>query len=173
VDEHQRFILEKLRFGLTNKPTPEPMTDEDLERLNLCADDNIRVPQDEWNEWSRKTHWGLQYAFIEDVEKLENLEKLEEWRKHFFSALENAFEKDPEDRIVLDTLTLHFVNEDLLGHLIRIHGTKNLTDVEKKFLSMFSGAARVGSGKGCLGMILLVFASSMTLIVGVFLFLIY
>jgi hypothetical protein len=76
LDENQQFIFDQIKYGLANKPSAEPITDVDIERLSWPANNYSNLPSQEWNEWSRKIHWALQYAFIHDTSRLKNKEEL-------------------------------------------------------------------------------------------------
>jgi len=81
LDENQQFVLDQIKYGLANKPSPEPLTDVDIERLSWPADAHSRLPEAEWNEWSRKIHWALQYAFSHDTSRLEDKVRVMVWRE--------------------------------------------------------------------------------------------
>ena len=120
MDNDQKFILEKIKYGLAKKGEPEPMSKLDFERLNWPADDYTKLPEAEWNEWSRKTHWALQVAFAHDTSRLQDKDKINKWREKCINVVQNAFAKNPSDRIVLESATLHFVKNDLLHHVIDV-----------------------------------------------------
>ena len=143
MDANQRFLLEKIMYGLANKGTPEPMTSEDLERLNLREDEYYKkIPTSERNEWSMKIHNAMQVAFMDDTSKYRDKEKISEWSKHFIELMIRGLTISKREFIVLDTTALHFVKEDLAHHLYRDYGYKNLTGPEQALVDLFSGAAK-------------------------------
>jgi len=72
--------------------------------------------------------------------------------------------KGDKGRTVLESAAFHFVQQDLLHHLVDVYGFKNLMDQEKEVVSVLCGAAKPGRGNGCLG-IVFVFISFMALVV--------
>ncbi len=138
LDDNQQFILDQMKFGLANKPTPEPITDIDLERLGWSAESYNQIPENEWNDWSRKTHWALQYAFSHDTSRLQDKEKLAEWRKRCIAVVNAALKKGNTFQTVLESATLHFVQHDLLHSLIDVYGFNGLTDDEQNMAQVFS-----------------------------------
>jgi hypothetical protein len=135
MDENQRFILEKVKYGWIKKEL-KPTSEEDIERLKWDANDYSRIPLEEWNEWSRKTHWALQAAFINDTDRLKNKEKINEWRRICSNIIRDVTEKKRKP-LVIDDLTLHFMENDLLHYVIEVFGQKGLTEEEKLWISAF------------------------------------
>jgi len=155
MNKDQQFVLEKIRYGLSSKNINQPITDKDLERLNWPADDYKKIPEVEWNEWSRITHWALQIAFLDDTSTMKDKGKITEWRKRFMNVAQSSLSKPNDERIVLESAAFHFLEKDLLQHAYDIFGYKNLTEEEQKMIDVFSGAAKLGRSKGCLGTVLL------------------
>ena len=158
LDTNQQFVFDQIKYGLENKPSPEPLTDVDVERLSWPADAYSKIQVQEWNEWSRKIHWALQYAFSHDTSRLENKERLEVWRKRCMAIVRSALAKGDKGQSVLESSAFHFMQQDLLHHLIDVYGFKNLTDEEREMISILSNASKHNKGKGCFGT-LLVFIS--------------
>jgi len=154
LDENQQFILDQIKYGLANKPSSEPITDVDIERLSWPAPNYSDLPSYEWNEWSRKIHWALQYSFSYDTSNLKDKERLMVWRKKCVDIVSSALAKSNKEQIVLESATIHFVEQDLLHFLVDVYGFKNLTDQEKKMISVFSGVSKHAGGKGCLSIVL-------------------
>ena len=154
LDTNQQFIFDQIKYGLANKPSPEPLTSVDVERLSWLADAYSKIPTQEWNEWSRKIHWALQYAFSHDTLRLENKERLEVWRKKCMAVVRSALAKGDKGQSVLESSAFHFVQQDLLHHLVDVYGFKNLTDEENEMVSALSSAAKHAGGKGCFGTVL-------------------
>ena len=124
MDVNQRFLLEKIKYGLANKGTPEPMTREDLERLNWQEDEYKKIPISEWNEWSMKIHNAMQVAFMDDTSMYRDKEKISEWSKHFIELMIRGLTISKSELIVLDTTALHFVKEDLAHHLYGVYAIR-------------------------------------------------
>jgi len=158
LDENQQFIFDQIKYGLANKPSAEPITDVDIERLSWPATNYSNLPSQEWNEWSKKIHWALQYSFSHDTSHLEDKERLMVWRKKCVDIVSSALAKRNKEQIVLESATIHFVEQDLLHFLVDVYGFKNLTDQEKKMVSVFSGASKHAGGKGCLSIVLVLIA---------------
>ena len=156
LDTNQQFIFDQIKYGLENKPSPEPLTDVDVERLSWSADAYSKIPTQEWNEWSRKIHWALQYAFSHDTSRLENKERLEVWRKKCMVVVQSALAKGDKEQTVLESSAFHFVQQDLLHHLVDVYGFKNLTDEESEMISVFSGASKHAGGMGRFGIALVI-----------------
>jgi len=154
LDTNQQFIFDQIKYGLANKPLPEPLTDVDVERLSWPADAFSKIPAQEWNEWSRKIHWALQYAFSHDTSRLENKERLEVWRKKCMAVVRSALAKGDKGQSVLESSAFHFVQQDLLNHLVDVYGLNNLTNEESEMVSVLSGASKHAGGKGCFGTVL-------------------
>ena len=148
LNENQQFIFDHIMYGLANKPSAEPITDVDIERLNWSVPNYSNLPSQEWNEWSSKIHWALQYSFSHDTSHLEDKERLMVWRKKCVNIVSSALAKKNEEQIVLESATIHFVEQDLLHFLVDIYGFKNLTDQEKKIVSVFSGTSKYVGRKG-------------------------
>lgn len=154
LDTNQQFIFDQIKYGLANKPSPEPLTDVDVERLSWPADAYSKIPAQEWNDWSRKIHWALQYAFSHDTSRLEDKERIELWRKKCMAVVRSALEKGDKGQSVLESSAFHFVQQDLLHHLVDVYGFKNLTDEESEMISVLSGASKHAGGRGCFGTLL-------------------
>ena len=167
LDTNQQFIFDQIKYGLANKPSPEPLTDVDFERLSWPADAYSKIPTQEWNEWSRKIHWALQYAFSHDTSRLENKERLEVWRRKCMAVVRSAMAKGDKGQTVLESSAFHFVQQDLLHHLVDIYGFKNLTDEESEMVTILSGAPGHAGRKGCFGTVL-----ALVSVIGVVIFLI-
>ena len=157
MDENQRFLLEKIRDGLANGDISLQMTDEDMERLRSCVKDYKKIPREEWEEWTEKIHHALKRAFTGETMKLENKEKVNEWRNRCMAVVKNTLLKDPEEQIILEGAILHFVEEDLLNHVIDTIGYDNLTNEEKKMADMLSDRSGYGRRKVYMEKILLPF----------------
>jgi len=153
----QQFVLEKMKFGFNSKHINQPMTNEDLERLSWPADEYKKIPEMEWNEWSRKTHWALQVAFSDDTLNMKDKDKITEWRKIFMRIVQNALSKPGNEQIILESAAYHFLEKDLLHHAYDIFGYNNLTEGEQKMIDGFSGFAKQQNSRGCLGTILFAF----------------
>ncbi|MBN2088562.1 hypothetical protein JW964_03070 [candidate division KSB1 bacterium] len=169
-DENQQFIFNQIKFGLSNKPTPEPMTDIDIERLKWPEEYCSKLPIYEWNEWSRKIHWALQYAFIQDTSSLENKEKLMEWRKKCLAIIKSALSKGKGGQIILESSTLHFVQKDLLHYLIDVYSFKNFTDEEKKIISILIRTSNFSTKKGCLASVFVFISFAVLTVFGILMF---
>jgi len=167
LDTNQQFIFDQIKYGLANNPSPEPLTDVDVERLSWPADAYSKIPAQEWNEWSRKIHWALQYAFSHDTSRLENKERLEVWRRKCMAVVRSALAKGDKGQTILESSAFYFVQQDLLHHLVDIYGFKNLTDEESEMVSVLSGAPRHAGRKGCFGTVLVLIS-----VIGVVVFLI-
>ena len=148
MDEDQSFVLDKVRQGLESENISQPLTDEDLERLQWGADNYKIIPEEEWNEWSRKTHWALQVAWLQDTENLQNRNQINEWRVKLAAVVKKGLQKSSMELIVLDSLALHFVEKDLLHDLMHVFGYEDLTEHEKEVMAFFSGAANFGRSRG-------------------------
>jgi len=149
LDENQQFIFDQIKYGLGNKPSPEPITDVDIERLTWSADAYSRLPDQEWNKWSRKIHWALQYSFSHDTSRLEDKERLMVWRKKCMDIVHFVLTKSDKRQTVLESAIFHFVQQDLLHHLVDVFGFKGLTDEEREMISVLSGASKHTRSKGC------------------------
>jgi len=68
MNKNQEFIFNKVKYGLANKQ----INLLNVRRLLWNADDYNKVPWKEWKEWSRRTHWALQVAFIHDTNKMQD-----------------------------------------------------------------------------------------------------
>lgn len=79
MNNHQKNILKKIKSGLNSSYINSPLTDDDYNKLSSNAESYREYPQNVWNEWSRKIHWSLQVAFLEDTNNLKNLDMVEDW----------------------------------------------------------------------------------------------
>ena len=136
MDKNQEFILEKIKYGLANKNPPETMSKEDIERLNWDAADYSKVPLEEWSEWSRKSHWALQVAFTDDTDRAKDKAKITEWKTICFNTMRDVLE-NKRKALVIDSLILHFVKNDLSHHIIDIFGWKSLSKEEQIWCKAF------------------------------------
>ena len=57
--------------------------------------------------------------------------------------------KSDKRQTVLESAVFHFVQQDLLHHLVDVFGFKGLTDEEREMISVFSGASKHARSKGC------------------------
>jgi len=143
MNQEQQFILKKIEDGLAHKNPPEPITKTDLERLNWHAGEFNKIPTSEWNEWSRKMHWALQLAFADDTERHQNKDKINKWRRVCMKIALGGISKPPNEPLVIDSATFHFVQQDLLHIVISVFDRKNLTAQEQYLVTVFSGAAKI------------------------------
>lgn len=141
-NEDIEFILEKIRYGLSSEHINQPMTDEDLERLNWPAEDYNKLPESEWNKWSKKIHCALQVAFSDDTSRSKDIDKVNEWRKRLMSVVQNSLAKDESEYKTLENAAFHFLTMDLLHHALDILGYNNLTEEEQKMIYVFSDATK-------------------------------
>ena len=147
LDKDLQFVLDKIGYGLSSKQINQPMTKEDLERLIAWPEDNYKkLPEREWNEWSRKTHCALQVAFSHDTLGEQDKAKIIEWRKRFMSVIQKAFSKDVGSRIVLEGAAFNFLEKDLLAIAQHHFGYKNLTEEEQKMINAFSPRYKMAKG---------------------------
>lgn len=130
LDDHQKYILDKIKYGFEHKKPPEPLTDEDIDMLNWNQDGHGDISKEEWIKWSRKTHWGLQVAFAHDTERMQNKEKFKEWRAICSNVIREVV-NNKRKPIVLDHLVIHFMVNDLL------HFAKKMTKEEKSWIKKF------------------------------------
>jgi len=130
LDDNQEYILGKLKYGFENKKPPEFLTDEDIDMLNWSQENHGEISKEEWIEWSRKTHWALQVAFIHDTVRMQNKEKFEEWRAICSNIIRDVV-NNKRNPIVIDNLVIHFMVNDLL------HFTKKRTKEEKSWIKKF------------------------------------
>ena len=137
MDTTQRFIFNQIKYGLENKGVPEPMTDEDKKRLEWDADTYPRdFPESEWNEWSRKIHNAMQAAFILDTNRLQDKDKINEWRENCIAVCNAAFINETRSPNSLDLGARHFLVSDLLHYVRRIFGKRGLTEDEKTWIKI-------------------------------------
>lgn len=137
MDKNQRSILEKIKYGWIKKVELKPLGKEDIERLSWDSKDYSKVPLEEWLEWSRKTHWALQVAFLYDTDRLKNRDKINEWRIVCANIIRDIIE-DKRKSLVIDELVLHFFQNDLSHHIIEIFGWEKLTEEEHLWISAFT-----------------------------------
>jgi len=137
MDKNQEFIFEMVKYGLANKRPTEPMSNKDAQRLKSDANIYTTIPSEEWSEWSRNMHWALQVAFLQDTERLKNKNKINEWRNACLDLIQDVIEKKRKHS-VLDNLVLHFVEKDLLHHIIDVFGWRNLSERERLYIKAFS-----------------------------------
>lgn len=139
LDKDLQFVLDKMGYGLSSEHINQPMTKEDLERLLNWPEDNYKkLPEWEWNEWSRKTHCALQVAFSHDTLREQDKTKIIEWRKRFMSVIQNALSKDVGSRIILEGAAFDFLKKDLLPKAIHYFGYKKLTEEEQRVIDVFT-----------------------------------
>jgi len=136
MDKNQEFILEKIKYGLANKHPAETISREDIERLNWDADDYSKVPCEEWSEWSRKSHLALQVAFINDTDRAKDKAKINEWKTICFNTMRDVLENKRKS-LVIDSLILHFVKNDLAHHIIDTFGWESLSKEEQIWFKAF------------------------------------
>jgi hypothetical protein len=145
LDENQQFIFDQIKLGLQTKIPAEPITDIDIDRLSWDGSAYSSLPDQEWNEWSRKIHWALQSAFLHDTSNWKDKERLMVWKNKCLAVVLSALAKGEKEPPVLENAVFHFVQQDLFQG----YPYKNLTNEEKKFISAI-GPIRGTSGKSCL-----------------------
>ena len=80
------------------------------------------------------------------------------------AVVKSALEKGDKGQSVLESSTFHFVQEDLLHHLVDVYGIKNLTNEESEMLSVLSGASKYSGGKGCFGTVLVLISATVVVV---------
>jgi hypothetical protein len=148
--------MEKIEKGLRSENVDHPMTEKDRRRLLKKGEVRKSLPDSEWNEWSRRIHHALQVAFIDDTDRMNDMDALDEWRKHVVSVVHNAYHKE-RDPLVLENAAAHFVQNDLFRYMKRGDGEIEFSEKEKILARTFGIPLRSrdevssGGGSGCAG----------------------
>jgi hypothetical protein len=148
MNEDQKFIFGKIKKGFESEQINEPLTDSDIKRLKSEGDIYKELPENEWNEWSRKVHWALQVAFLNENNHIKNSEKIQEWRNKCVTVFLDGFEKPVGKTIVIDSAAAHFVKNDLFRYITEEFGYDDLTDEEKRIADKYNIRLKIGSRKG-------------------------
>lgn len=165
MDNNQKFILNKIIYGLKSTHINRPLTDDDKQKLSANAESYKEYPQSVWDEWSRKIHWSLQVAFLEESDNLKNIDNIEVWRNNVISVVQTALEKDPAKQLVIDNAAFHFLKQDLLHHMVDIFGYNQLNEYEKSLVDIETGYAKQAAKTGCLLPILILIILIISMIV--------
>ena len=155
LTSHQQFVLDKVRQGFTSDAIDGDLTGRDRELLLSPGRIHESMPQAEWNEWSQRIHHALQVAFIDDTEKVQDVDELETWRHHIFNVVHEAYMKE-DDILVLENAAAHFIQNDFIGHVRRSDVRMgDLNEREKRVAESLGVPASLNSS-GCLGVIMVV-----------------
>lgn len=85
---------------------------------------------------SRKSHWALQVAFINDTDMAKDKAKINEWKTICFNTMRDVL-GNKRKSLVIDSLILHFVKNDLAHHIIDAFGWKSLSKEEQIWFKAF------------------------------------